>query len=68
MSLPVRSPHPGIDWHGQWSNSLLGPWFEAGIVTDVLEEHGDHDVMRIRIPLVDPGARFLRIEAERVEP
>ncbi len=68
MRFPIRSPHPGVDWHGEWSSSLFGPWSTAGILTDTLEENGDHDLMRIRIPAVDSDPRFLRMEAERVDP
>jgi subtilisin family serine protease len=63
MSFPIRSQHPGVDWHGEWSSSLSGPWSTAGILTDTIEENNDHDLIRIRIPAIDPDPRFLRLEA-----
>jgi hypothetical protein len=68
MSFPIRSQHPGVAWHGEWSSSLSESWSTAGILTDTLEENNDHNLMRIRIPAVDPGPRFLRLEAGPTSP
>ena len=68
LSFPVRSEHPGVNWHAEWGSALNGPWWSTGIVTDIIEEHSEHDLMRIRIPAVDPGARFLRLKVENANP
>jgi subtilisin family serine protease len=61
LRFPVRLQHPGIQWQVEWSETLAGPWSTASVLLEELELHPQYRVMRARLPFVDPGARFLRL-------
>jgi len=63
LQFPVRRSHPGVTWHGEWSEGPFdASWHASGIVTELVEELEAHDLVRLRIPLVDPGGKFLRLQ------
>ncbi len=65
LRFPVRLRHPGVTWRAAWSATLDGPWSTAGLLVEELETRADHKLMQARVPLVDPGAKFIRLEVSR---
>jgi hypothetical protein len=64
MRFLVRHNHSPVNWWAEWSPALDGGWSTAGVLTTPIEAMDDHDLMEVKVPMVDPGGKFFRLQGQ----